>query len=68
MTPSVPLTSMGAQWAKMYVYKYSKKATKISEIFTVDLTVTTYLGQIYGGDFAKFVAFSEYMNFTVDFL
>ena len=22
-----------------------------------------YIGQIYGGDFAKFVAFSEYMNF-----
>jgi hypothetical protein len=24
-----------------------------------------YIGQLYVGDFAKFVAFSEYMNFTV---
>ena len=31
----------------------SKKATKIDEIFTVDLTVTTYC-QIDGGDFVNF--------------
>ena len=30
----------------------------------VDLTGTTYIGQIYGVDFANFVASSEYMNFT----
>jgi hypothetical protein len=33
---------------------YSEKATKFYEISTVDLTVTTYIGQIYSGDFAKF--------------
>ena len=33
---------------------YSKKATKFCKISTLDLTVTTYLGQIYGEDFAKF--------------
>ena len=39
---------------------YSEKATKFCEISTVDLTVTTYMGQIYGGDFAKkIVALSE---------
>ena len=32
---------------------YSEKATKFCEISTVDLTVTAYVGQIYGGDFAK---------------
>ena len=32
---------------------YSEKATNFCKITTVDLTVTT-LGQIYGGDFAKF--------------
>jgi hypothetical protein len=32
---------------------FSKKATKINEIFTVDLTVTTYC-QIDGEDFVNF--------------
>ena len=32
---------------------YSKKATKCCEISIVDLIVTTYIGQIYGEDFAK---------------
>ena len=32
---------------------FSKKATKIDEIFTVDLTVTTYC-QIYSEDFVNF--------------
>ena len=32
---------------------FSKKATKIDEIFTVDLTLTTYR-QINGEDFVKF--------------
>ena len=32
---------------------FSKKATKIDEIFTVDLMVTTYC-QIYGEDFVNF--------------
>ena len=32
---------------------FSKKATKIDEIFTVDLTVTTYC-QIDGEDFVNF--------------
>ena len=41
---------------------FSKKATKIDEIFTVDLTVTTYC-QMFGEDFVNFVAFSENVNF-----
>ena len=32
---------------------YSEKATKFCKISTVDMTVTKYIGQIYGGDFAK---------------
>jgi hypothetical protein len=32
---------------------YSEKATKFCEISTVDLSITTYIGQIYSGDFAK---------------
>ena len=35
-------------------FMYSEKATKFCEISTVDLTGTTYIGQIYCGDFAKF--------------
>ena len=35
---------------------YYEKATNFCEISTEDLS--------YGGDFVKFVAFSEYMNFT----
>ena len=31
----------------------SEKATKFCEISTVDLTITTYIGQIYGEGFAK---------------
>ena len=42
---------------------FSKKATKIHEIFTVDLTVTTYC-QIDGEDFVNFMAFSENVNFN----
>ena len=41
---------------------FSKKATKIDEIFTIDLTVTTYC-QIDGEYFVNFVAFSENVNF-----
>ena len=39
-------------------FTYSEKATKFCEISTVNLTI-----QIHSGDFAKFVVFSEYMNF-----
>ena len=43
---------------------FSKKATKIDEIFTLDLTITTYC-QIVGEDFFSiFVAFSENVNFN----
>ena len=35
-------------------FKYSEKAIKCCKISTVDLTGTTYIGQIFGGDFAKF--------------
>ena len=41
---------------------FSKKATKIEEIFTVDVTVTTYF-QIDDEYFVNFVAFSENVNF-----
>ena len=37
----------------MIKFMFSKKATKIDEIFTVDLTVTTYC-QIDGEDFVHF--------------
>ena len=40
---------------------FSKKATKFEEIFTVDLTLTTYC-QIEGEE-SIFVAFLENMNF-----
>ena len=43
---------------------FSKKATKIDEIFTVNLTVTTYC-QIDGMILSIFVAFSENVNFNV---
>jgi hypothetical protein len=33
---------------------YSEKATNFCEISTVDLTGTTYVEQIYSGDFAKY--------------
>ena len=40
----------------------SKKATKINEIFTIDLTLCSKC-QIVGEDFVIFVAFLENMNF-----
>ena len=48
-------------------FMFSKKVTKIDEIFTVDLTVTTYC-QIDGEDFVNFVAFSENVNFDLKYL
>ena len=36
---------------------YSEKATKFCEISTNYLTGSTYIGQIIGGDFAKFCGF-----------
>ena len=44
-------------------FVFSKKATNFDEIFTVDLTLTTYC-QIDGEDFFNFVAFLENINFT----
>ena len=41
---------------------FSKKATKIDEIFTVDLTLYSKC-QIEGEDFVDFVAFLENTNF-----
>ena len=40
------------------------KATKFCEIFTLTFN-WHYIGQNQGEDFAKFVVFSEYMNFKV---
>ena len=53
------------KWSNLLTYLkfiFSKKATKIDEIFTVDLTVTTYC-QIDGEDLSIFVVFSENVNF-----
>ena len=44
-------------------FGFSKKATKIDEIFTVDLTVCSKC-QIDGEDFFKFVAFLKNINFN----
>ena len=45
-------------------FMFCKKATKFDEIFTVDLTITTYC-QIEGEEFFSiFVAFSENINFN----
>ena len=48
-------------------FMFSKKATKIEEIFTVDLMVTTYC-QIDGETLSIFAAFSETVNFTENFI
>ena len=50
----------------MIKFMFSKKATKIDEIFTVDLTVTTYC-QIDDEDFVNFCGFSEKVNFNCNF-
>ena len=42
-----------SKWLFELKFMFSKKATKINEIFTVDLMVTTYC-QIEGEDFANF--------------
>ena len=46
---------------------FSKKATKIDEIFTVDLTLCSEC-QIGGEDFIIIVAFLENTNFTSEAL
>ena len=48
------LQTMGAHNMPCLMFIYSEKATKFCEISTVDLTVTAYVGQIYGGDIATF--------------
>ena len=56
-------------WVVLYLnfkvkFKYSKKATKFSEISTADLSyVVTVKSTVEIAQ--KFVAFSEYMNFTI---
>ena len=48
-------------------FVFSKKATKIDEIFTIDLTVTTYC-QIAGEDFVNFCGlFRKFKLLTVVF-
>ena len=44
---------------------FSKKATKIDEIFTVDLTLCSK-NQIHSEDCVNFLAFLENMKFTFD--
>ena len=48
-------------------FMFSKKATKMDEIFTVDLTVITYF-QIVGEDLVNFVAFSKNVNLACPFI
>ena len=52
-------------WENIFVLKFmfSKKATKIDKIFTIDLTLCSKY-QINGEDFVNFLAFSENTNFT----
>ena len=45
-------------------FVFSKKATKIDEIFTVDLTACS-MCQIDSEDFFKFLAFFENTNFMI---
>ena len=51
----------------MVKFMFSKKATKIDEIFTVDLTVTTYC-QIDGEDFVNFCGFLRKRELDLFFL
>ena len=46
------------------VHMFSKKATKINEIFTVDLTLCSKC-QIYGEDFVNFCGLLENTNFNM---
>ena len=49
--------------ATYFKFMFSKKATKIDEIFTVDLTLCSKC-QIDGEDFVNFFAFLENTNFN----
>ena len=49
----LPTRSLGPTLGNLVKFMFSKKATKINKIFTVDLTVTTYC-QIDGEDFVNF--------------
>ena len=51
MVPSIQFCENTSAWKSEFMF--SKKATKIAEIFTVDLTLTTYF-QIDGEDFVNF--------------
>ena len=46
---------------------YSEKATKLCEISTNYLSYICTASKIIGGDFANFVAFSEYINFNTTY-
>ena len=63
LVPALPKKNVQLQWLQVK-FMFSKKATKIDEIFTVNLTVTTYC-QIDGEYFVNFVAFSENVNFKI---
>ena len=49
-------------WQDKVKFLFSNKATKIDEIFTIDLTFCSK-SQIHGKDFVNFMAFLENMNF-----
>ena len=56
------MEAVRSRFRSMVKFIYSKKVTKFCEIFTADLTGTTwdkYMMEI----LQNFVAFSEYMNF-----
>ena len=46
-------------------FSFSKKATKIDKIFTVDLTLTTYYVKSTVKISSMFVAYLENMNFNL---
>ena len=55
-----------SKWLFELKFMFSKKATKINEIFTVDLMVTTYC-QIEGEDFVNFCClFRKYELYQQD--
>ena len=60
----ITLEILKKTWIGLVKFTFSEKATKIDEIFTIDLTTVTAYCQIDAEDFSIFVAFSENVNFT----
>ena len=54
-------------WSKVHTYRYSEKATIFCEIFPLPLNVCTVV-KSKGKISQNFVAFSEFMNFTYNWM